>query len=171
MIGLRLGLILLASFAVVDAVAAENKLSGWQKVSEAKLNWLWVDVYNAELFVNPSRPLSQAYQNDGFPLSLRLCYLRNIDKTQLVEAANEGLEWLKDRRIKQEVVRLHSAYQDVTKGDCYRLTHLDSGETQLKFNEKVVFTSKAEGFKSVYFGLWLGDKALSKSLSRQLVGQ
>jgi len=58
---------------------------------------------------------------------------------------------------------------DVKPGDCYVLEYQPDTGTQLKLNDQLSFETKLNGFKSVYFGIWLGQNPLSDSLKEKLL--
>lgn len=149
----------------------------WVKVSEAKATWLWFDVYNAELYL-PKNNLSSGKSSDvkstllqdKQPLRLKLCYLLDLKKSQIIEAANEVLaENTIDNLLKQNIQKLHSRYEDVKPGDCYELLHDELGTTYLLLNSKTQYKTAVNGFKALYFGIWLGSKPLSVELKKQLL--
>jgi hypothetical protein len=139
--------------------------SVWQVVSEAQAKWMWFDVYHAKLMTKGNAVSLE----DGHPLSLQLCYQRQIEKNQLIEAAQDSLQNLNTGRVQDAIDQLHRSYQTVNKGDCYRLEHTHSGQTKLLLNDTPVFETSEKGFKGIYFGIWLGDHALSEKVRAELL--
>ncbi|BCN94356.1 hypothetical protein THMIRHAM_21410 [Thiomicrorhabdus immobilis] len=158
------------------ANASDSKDVVWQEVSQGKATWLWLDVYNASLYVdgkaeraNPQPKLPKDFLADSQPLKLSLCYLQAISPGLFIEGANKVLPKEMSEPLKSEVSRLHQSYQPVKPGDCYELEYTPQIGTQLKLNQIPLFTSKVGGFKALYFGIWLGENPLSEDLKNRLL--
>jgi len=140
----------------------------WIQVSSGTATWMFFDVYNARLFANKS-VLPQDFLSDAEPLKLELCYLKAISTDIFIEGANKVLPKTLTTTLQNEVNRLHQSYQSVEPDDCYVLEYAPQTGTQLKLNNQTVFSSHVDGFKAVYFGVWLGENPLSESLKSSLL--
>lgn len=174
--GMRLAIIavLLFPLLLTNFVKASTNSNNWQKISEAKATWLWLDIYKAELYVDAAAELSEYTEKqllaDGVPLTLKLCYLVNLSSEQIIQAANEVLpDKIDNNKLATSVNELHNRYQNVTEGDCYSLQHHQNGSTQLILNKQILFHTKTLNFKELYFGIWLGNNPLSVDLKNQLL--
>jgi len=172
-IKLKFHSVLVATFAMfVSANALSNNQDvadkKWMQVSSGTATWMFFDVYNATLFAKKSS-LPQDFLNDAESLKLELCYLRAISTDIFIEGANEVLPTKLTTTLQNEVNRLHDAYLPVEPNDCYVLEYEPQTGTQLKLNNQTIFTSQVEGFKAVYFGVWLGENPLSESLKNSLL--
>jgi len=158
--------------ATVSAKAPQDHLA-WQKLSQATATWLFMDIYTAELFVDKQspKPTQTDLLGDSTPLQLKLCYLKSIDREQIIEAAEHALPTNLSPAIQADVTAIHQAYRSVKPGDCYQLSYQPSMGTTLSFNGSPVFQSKQAGFKATYFGIWLGKNPLSESVKSQLIGK
>jgi len=150
----------------------------WQAYSQGMATWLFLDVYQASLFVDKhanfkdddSQKLQQTLLADSTPLKLKLCYAREVTPSQFIEGANHVLPKNISPLLKEQVDALHSRYQTVQKGDCYELVYTPNNlQTELRLNNKPVFDTQVKGFKALYFGVWLGDNPLSESLKASLL--
>lgn len=139
----------------------------WQSVSQATDRWLWMALYDATL-ERTAGTLGASWSAEGVPLRLTLCYRRSIKREWLIEAAQTHLPDALSAPLQAAVEGLHERYRDVAAGDCYRLTHLPDGRTQLALNGTLQFETRTPGFKALYFGLWLGDEPLSVALKEAL---
>ena len=161
-------LLLISALASQIVAAPIYAGEAWQTVAKANGSWLWFDLYNAELQVhqkiNPKEIL-----DDKVPLKLKLCYQRDIEKDWLIEAAEKHLPSNTSEALNQEVSKLHQNYQSVAKGDCYALEHNAEGITTLNLNNKPIFQSELPNFKALYFGLWLGEHAISSDVKASLL--
>lgn len=171
--------LLLMTFICISFYAAASNAASDKSLtlfSQGKATWLWLDVYQAKLFTSHKvanatdyKTLPKVLLADKEPISLELCYQQDISAEQIVEAAMEGLPKKLSPEKQAEVTRLHESYQSVKPGDCYALEHNREGLTTLKFNGKTVFQSSLAGFKKIYYGIWLGELALSDSLKESLL--
>lgn len=155
------------ALAISETVAAQPSTI-WQERSQATATWMWFDLYNATLFTQPDFNKSRLLADDE-PLKLQLCYLKSIAKSDLIKGAEAVLDKNLSTDLKRTVAGLHESYVDVEPGDCYVLQHSPQTGTQLKLNGQLAFESKEPGLKSVYFGIWLGENALSDTLKKKLL--
>lgn len=156
------------ALAIVDIKTNSANSSDWQARSQATATWMWFDIYNATLFTKPEFNQSRLLADDE-PLKLQLCYLKSIGRGDLIKGAEAVLDKNLSTDLKTAVDALHKNYVDVEPGDCYVLEYAPQTGTQLKLNGKLAFESKMPGFKSVYFGIWLGQNALSDTLKNTLL--
>lgn len=135
----------------------------------AEAYWLgWIKLYDAKLY-------TQAKQADllteNTPVTLELCYQRSISRDQIIAAANKALPQNLSPVLQQAVTTMHSHFQNVHPGDCYRLSYQPKQGTSLFFNDNPVVTIYTPGFKRLYFGIWLGKHALSTTVRQQLLAK
>lgn len=140
----------------------------WQKRSEAMATWMFLEIYQARLFTQEGFDKSKLF-DDTEPLKLELCYKREIGREDFIRGADAVISPNLALDLRQAVDALHQQYVDVSPGDCYSLEHTLQYGTQLKYNGQVSFEIKQPGFKSVYFGIWLGENPLSESLKTELL--
>ncbi|MBN2865637.1 MAG: chalcone isomerase family protein [Thiotrichales bacterium] len=139
----------------------------WQVLSKGTATWLFMDIYHAEL--SGTAPLEADFLTNQNPLKLELCYLKPITQDIFVRGAQEVLPKNLSPEEQTAVNQLHASYQDVKPQDCYQLIY-QTGFTQLRLNQKVVFQTNLKSFKQIYFGIWLGPNPLSKDLKQALLG-
>lgn len=165
--------LLLPAFSVSADVqnSTSNKAVDWKLYSQAMAKWLWVDVYQASLFVDANRNSveTSSFLDEGTPLKLQLCYQTSLKAEQIIEAAENTLPESLNQGVRQQIDLMHTKYQAVGEGDCYVLEAQGQGKTTLKLNNKLVFTTDTQGFKSAYFGIWIGSNPLSESLKNELL--
>lgn len=146
----------------------------WQARSEATATWMWFDIYKATLLTKNTQMTKNRFNvsqllEDEQPLKLKLCYLKSIEKTDLIKGAEAVLPAELSPDLNQAVNELHQAYENVKAGDCYALEYQPGNGTQLLLNDQLVFKTNLPGFKAVYFGIWLGENPLSDSLKTELL--
>lgn len=162
---MKVALVIFCLMAFSLEIKASEK---WLPLSKATATWLWMDIYHATL-KSTQKKLPKSFLEDETPITLKLCYLKPISKSQLIEGAQQTLPDTMSAEVTQEINRLHQAYQNVDLGDCYQLSYTKAQGTQLQLNGKNVFTTKTQGFKEAYFGIWLGTSPLSDALKTQLL--
>jgi hypothetical protein len=143
-----------------------------ERKSQAVLTYLWADVYAAALFTEPLISPQQAF-NEQRAQCLELYYFRNIDRTDVIKAANATLARQQSKatlaRLQQELNQFHDSFQSIQRGDRYTLIHEPRQGLSLERNGKVVFRSANDELARVYFGLWLAPDGLSQRLRTSLL--
>ena len=132
--------------------------------NQVVLTYLWADVYAAALYApaDTRATLAWAQQTD---LRLELYYFRDIDRKDVIKAANATLERQQvSARLKPEVDRLHARFRDIQKGDRYALDFRPGRGLNLEINGEVVFSSRDDELARAYLGIWLAPKGLSEGL-------
>jgi len=95
---------------------------------------------------------------------LQLEYSMSLSAADFILAAKTILARQQDQKkldqLQPEIDLLHGAYQDVKKGDRYRLCYqAQDRTTTLAFNDRELVAIPSADFASVYFGIWLGPNA------------
>lgn len=136
---------------------------------EGTARWGFIKLYDAKLKL-PAGTKPDEVLTDQVAAQLELCYARSLSVNNFVDGANHALPDNLTPEHQQAVERLHAAYQDVNKNDCYQLAHTPDLGTALILNGQELVRIKTPGFKAVYFGVWLGESPLSDKLKTQLLG-
>lgn len=140
--------------------------------NQAVLTYLWADVYAAALYAPSGLGARQAWDQQK-ALRLALYYFRDIDRNDVIKAANTTLERQQSpatlARLKPELDQLHSTFRDIRSGDRYALELQPGRGLSLEINGKVVFSSRNDELAKAYLGIWLAPKGLSDSLRRTLL--
>lgn len=135
--------------------------------------YAWVvKVYTARLCGSPEIPASNLLKKKG-PVRLEINYNRAIDRDLIVKSANAILkEQLPPNRLatlRERIEKLHLAYRDIGPGDSYWLDYIPNRGTALLFNGKEIERIPGWDFAQAYFGIWLADPPISKSLKSKLL--
>jgi hypothetical protein len=143
-----------------------------ERKNQAILTYLWTDVYAAAFYAEPSVSARQAAFSLT-PQRLELYYFRNIDREDVIKAANVALEKQQPgstlKRLKPELERLHHSFQDIKDGDRYDLSWNRSDGLNLTRNGNVIFESSDPELAKVYFAIWLAPDGLSAELREALL--
>lgn len=177
------GLLLLAWLAP-QAQASEDQLFSqeitvaeqtFQKLGEYRYVYRFLfDLYDAALFVPEEKTADDVLQaKTAFHLQFR--YLREIDKNIILKSADRMLEknlsQSEREQIAERVERINQAYTKVKDGDTSSLTYQPDNGTTLRINGEAKLTIEGQDFAELYFRIWLGQQALSKSLREHLLGR
>ena len=132
--------------------------------NQVVLTYLWADVYAAALYVPAETSAKLAWEQKK-DLRLELYYFRDIDRSDVIKAANTTLKRQQvSARLKPEVDMLHARFRDIKKGDRYALDFRPGRGLNLEINGQVVFSSPDDGLAKAYLGIWLAPKGLSEGL-------
>ena len=134
---------------------------------------MFFKLYDAALYA-PNKATKQDILNAKTSFSLQFRYLREIDKSIILESSAKMLERnlnnAKRDRIQERVNRINAAYRSVKKGDSSSLTYVPGKGTTLRINQKPVVTITGQDFALDYFSIWLGEKPISEPLRDHLLG-
>ncbi|MFK3974055.1 chalcone isomerase family protein [Pseudomonas sp. NPDC087358] len=143
-----------------------------ERKNQAILTYLWTDVYAAAFYAEPSVSARQAVFTQA-PQKLALFYFRDIDRNDVIKAANATLERQQTKetlsRLRQELDRLHQSFQDIKPGDRYDLSWDRADGLNLLRNGIVIFASPDPELAKVYFAIWLAPDGLSADLREALL--
>lgn len=146
----------------------------WVLRGEGVLRYAFViDVYRARLYT-PTHVQAERVLSDDVAKRLELTYFTDIEREILVEAANTVLARQLPTRLLEalapELEALHAAYRDVEPGDQYTLVYSPGDGGRLMLNDEEVFRIEDNRVAQAYFGIWLGEEPISRSLRRKLLG-
>jgi len=130
------------------------------------------DVYVAAFYQPEDRGPVDALSD--LPRHLEIHYLRNISKSDFIDAAEDMLSKQHSPEeiatIRDEITQINQSYQDVKKGDRYSLTYLPGYGTELKFNGATKAVIPGSDFAQIYFSIWLGEKSPYLKFRNKLIG-
>ena len=107
------------------------------------------------------------------PRALEFIYARGIKSEQFASTAWKTLRqnWNKEElaEAKSDIDDLHELFQDVGKGDRYRLVYRPGEGVELLLNNESLGAAGDSELAEVYFSIWLGKEPLDVGLKRKLV--
>lgn len=137
--------------------------------NQAVLTYLWADVYAAALYAPSDLSAKQAWAQQK-ALRLTLYYFRDIDRNDVIKAANTTLERQQaNASLKPELEKLHARFRNIQAGDRYALDYRPGRGLHLEINGQVVFSSRDDALARAYLGIWLAPEGLSASLRNTLL--
>jgi len=129
-------------------------------------------VYVGGLYLDsPSRDAGAILAADQAK-AIRMHFLRDLTKAQLVEAFQEGFEGnVKDRAPQKAAFdRMLALVPDVKEGSTLTFAYLPGKGTTLSAGNKELGVFEGKGFADAVFAIWLGPKPPSDDLKKGLLG-
>lgn len=104
--------------------------------------------------------------------AIRMHFLRDLTKTQLVESFQEGFEANAKDKPGQKAAfeKMLALVPDVKEGDTLTFTYLPGKGTTLQVGEKELDVFVGKGFGDAVFSIWLGPKPPSEDLKKGMLG-
>ena len=104
--------------------------------------------------------------------AIRMHFLRDLTKAQLVEAFQEGFEAnVKDRAPQKAAFdRMVALVPDVKEGSTMTFAYVPGKGTTLSVGNKELGVFEGKGFADAVFAIWLGPKPPSDDLKKGMLG-
>jgi hypothetical protein len=104
--------------------------------------------------------------------AIRLHFLRDLTKSQLVEAFEEGFEAnAKDKAAQKAAFdKMLALVPDVKAGSTLTFTYLPGKGTTLQVADSDRGVFEGKGFADAVFSIWLGSKPASEDLKKGMLG-
>ncbi len=104
--------------------------------------------------------------------AIRMHFLRDLTKAQLVEAFQEGFEGnVKDRAPQKAAFdKMLALVPDVKEGSTLTFAYLPGKGTTLSAGSKELGVFEGKGFADAVFAIWLGPKPPSEDLKKGMLG-
>jgi len=129
-------------------------------------------VYVGGLYLeSPSKDAAAILASDQAK-AIRLHFLRDLKKGQLVEAFQEGFDAnAKDKAAQKAAFdRMLALVPDVKTGSTLTFTYLPGRGTTLQVADKDLGVFEGKGFADAVFSIWLGSKPPSEDLKKGMLG-
>jgi len=104
--------------------------------------------------------------------AIRLHFLRDLKKGQLVEAFQEGFDAnAKDKAAQKAAFdKMLALVPDVKEGSTLTFTYLPGKGTTLQVADKELGAFEGKGFADAVFSIWLGSKPPTEDLRKGMLG-
>jgi Chalcone isomerase-like len=129
-------------------------------------------VYVGGLYLeSPSKDAGAILASDQAK-AIRLHFLRDLKKGQLVEAFQEGFDAnAKDKAAQKAAFdKMLALVPDVKAGSTLTFTYLPGKGTTLQVADKELSAFEGKGFADAVFSIWLGAKPPSEDLQKGMLG-
>ncbi|MGH9364058.1 MAG: chalcone isomerase family protein [Thermoanaerobaculia bacterium] len=176
---------IILAVSVLDSAALAGELAGATlpdtiKTGEVtlKLNGLGLrkkamfKVYVGGLYLeSPSKDAGAILATDQ-ARAIRMHFLRDLTKTQLVEAFQEGFDSNAKDKTGQKTAfdKLLALVPDVKEGDTLTFTYVPGKGTALQAGNKELGVFEGKGLGEAVFSIWLGPKPPSEDLKKGMLG-
>ncbi len=131
-----------------------------------------VNVYVAGLYLVEKSSDAEAILKSTESKKIRLVFMRNLKKSELVEAFKDNLPkncWTDCEKLKGSLSELEQTLVDVQKGDEMAFT-TSKGLLRVEVKGRELQSFKDEALVKNFFGAWLGPKPPNTSLKEGLLG-
>lgn len=138
----------------------------FSKVGEARMEYLFWDVYDAVLFTPRG-----SYSEGIHPVKFKLTYLRDFDAKEIVKATNEQWKYIgKTELVNKYNSKLLSIWPDIKQGDSLTLITNEQGMSTFYHNDEKIGEINELQFSSDFLAIWLDEKTSEPKLRKQLLG-
>jgi len=129
-------------------------------------------VYVGALYLeSPSKDAGAILAADQ-PKAIRMHFLRDLSKAQLIEAFQEGFDAnAKDKTAQQATfAKMLALVPDVKEGETLTFTYVPGKGTALQVGDKELGVFAGKDFADAVFSIWLGPKPPSTDLKKGMLG-
>ena len=129
-------------------------------------------VYVGGLYLeSPSKDAGAILASDQAK-AIRMFFLRDLKKGQLVEAFQEGFDANAKDKAGQKAAfdKMLALVPDVKEGSTLTFTYLPGKGTTLQVADKELGAFEGKGFADAVFSIWLGSKPPSEDLRKGMLG-
>ena len=129
-------------------------------------------VYVGGLYLeSPSKDAGAILASDQAK-AIRLHFLRDLTKGQLVEAFQEGFDANAKDKVAQKAAfdKMLAFVPDVKAGSTLTFTYLPGKGTTLQVADRDRGVFEGKGFADAVFSIWLGSKPASEDLKKGMLG-
>ncbi|WP_377110705.1 chalcone isomerase family protein [Pseudoalteromonas sp. R86517] len=138
----------------------------FKKVGEARMEYLFWDVYDATLYTR-----SGSYKQGAHPVKFTLTYLRDFAAKDIVKATKE--QWLhlgKSDLSAKYADKLFALWPDIKKGESLSLQTSLNGQATFYHNDKKLGEITDSQFANQFLAIWLSPNTSEPALRKQLLG-
>ena len=136
---------------------------------------IFMKVYENSLYLLSSSSNAEEIINKEETMAIRIDVTSSLVTVDAMKnALIEGLEKSTDNNtgpIKKEIDQLTSTFNsDVSTGDVYEFIYLPESGIDVLRNSELLDTIAGLEFKKAFFGIWLSDNPIQKSLKKAMLG-
>lgn len=170
-------LLSLFSLLMFSASLMASPVASMHKLGAGEMSFMFWSLYKAELYSANSQPSTTAAEVASILTSpqdkaLRIEYLRQIDKQDLLDATQEQWQHLGYRS--GDIVRwlgpLDNFWPSVTEGDVLTCLVTASGVSHFYFDDKPIGTIEDPEFGVAFLSIWLSPQTSQPALRARLLG-
>ncbi|GEB70313.1 hypothetical protein PC2016_3284 [Pseudoalteromonas carrageenovora] len=161
---MKINLLISFCFLLISYNAYAN--DDFTKVGEARMEYLFWDVYDATLFTPSGK-----YKSGENPIKFKLKYLRDFEAKDIVKATKEQWEHLNKPDLSQKYAdKLLNIWPNISKGDSLMLETDVNGKSTFYYNDEKVGQIDDVQFANDFLAIWLDKNTSEPALRQQLLG-
>lgn len=138
------------------------------KYGEGQMSVMFWDLYKAELFGQ-----APSYQADATPIALKITYLRDIDKKDLIEATLD--QWVhigyENESIPKWATQLEKIWPDIKENSQLTIRVHPDGSSDFYDATSKIGSMTDPQFGKAFLAIWLSKKTSEPKLRAQLIGE
>lgn len=161
----------------LDISSNNQLLNGYQRIGSGLMKVMFWQVYQAELYAKlaVNQP---TFDKNTFPQALKINYLRDIDKEDLVDATADQWQHLNMESTKQDqwIKDLTKIFPNIQEGDAITLV-VDQNKVSTFYltdkhskNRKLGIIQDVE-FGTAFLAIWLSKNTSRPALRSKLLGE
>jgi Chalcone isomerase-like len=130
-------------------------------------------VYVGALYLEAPSKDAEAILASDQPKAIRMHFLRDLSKAQLIEAFQEGFDAnAKDKAAAQKAnfAKMLALVPDVKEGETMTFTYVPGKGTTLQAGDKELGVFEGKDFAEAIFSIWLGPQPPSEGLKKGMLG-
>ena len=138
------------------------------KYGEGQMSVMFWDLYKAELFGQ-----TPSYQAGATPIALKITYLRDIDKEDLIEATLDqwGHIGYENEAIPNWATQLEQIWPDIKEGSQLIIRLHPDGASDFYDATRKIGRMTDQQFGKAFLAIWLSEKTSEPKLRAQLIGE
>ena len=135
----------------------------------------FMKIYESGLYLNSANSNSGEVINDNSAMGIRLDVLSSILTSEVMKKAiNKGFVNSTNDNTHHITYKIHQLIdtfsQEIEVGDIYEFFYLPRSGIDVLRNSELLDTIAGVEFKKAFFGIWLSDKPVQKSLKQAMLG-
>lgn len=160
------------SMALSASPSNAQLLDGYKHLGNGLMKVMFWEVYEAELYVQKI-----PFKENVFPQALKITYLRDIDKDDLIEATKD--QWqhigISEPQQKKWLTALANVFPNIKEGETITLVVDSLKQSNFYFTSDTVINQPLGEINDIDFGhaflaIWLSEKTSRPALRQQLLG-
>ena len=175
--------LILFSAGSLTSIQASIELPDLMEYQDTKLTlngqgtrvMFFVKIYESGLYLSSTNSNAEEIINENSAMGIRLDVISSmLTADAMKKAINEGfVKSTKDNtkpitdQISQFMATLH---QSIEVGDVYEFIYLPESGVDVLRNSELLDTITGVEFKKAFFGIWLSDNPIQKSLKKAMLG-
>ena len=138
------------------------------KYGEGKMSFMFWDLYKAELYGK-----AETFQPEKTPIALKITYLRDIDKQDLIDATVDQWAHLsyENDAIPEWSNQLSAIWPDIKEGNHLIIRVLDDGTSEFYDQNQKIGTMTDTSFGQAFISIWLSENTSEPKLRARLIGE